>query len=76
MLYAGAVVSKSRLAMKIDKVAGRKEPLWKIRLKNKIKELRKEGIFPSNFLQPVNSSKNSILNCVIKLSLIELHMKL
>ena len=28
--------------MKIDKVAGRKEPMWKRRLKNKIKELRKD----------------------------------
>ena len=28
--------------MKIDKVAGRKEPMWKRRLQKKIKELRKE----------------------------------
>ena len=28
--------------MKIDKVAGRKEPMWKRRLQNKIKELRKD----------------------------------
>ena len=27
--------------MKIDKVAGRKEPMWKRRLQNKIKELKK-----------------------------------
>ena len=27
--------------MKIDKVAGRKETMWKRRLQNKIKELRK-----------------------------------
>ena len=29
--------------MKIDKVAGRKEPVWKRRLQNKIKELRKDS---------------------------------
>ena len=28
--------------MKIDKVAGRKEPMWKRRLQNSIKELRKD----------------------------------
>ena len=28
--------------MKIDKIAGRKEPIWKRRLQNKIKELRKD----------------------------------
>ena len=28
--------------MKIDKIAGRKEPMWKRRLRNKIKELRKD----------------------------------
>ena len=33
------------------------------------------GIFPSTFLQPVNGYKNSILNWVIKLSLIKLPMK-
>ena len=31
----------NRLGVKIDKVAGRKEPIWKRRLQNKIKELRK-----------------------------------
>ena len=30
--------------MKIDKVAGRNEPMWKTRLQNKIKELRKDLI--------------------------------
>ena len=40
--YAGAVVSTNRLGVKIDKVAGRKEPVWKRRLQNKIKELRKD----------------------------------
>ena len=32
----------NRLGVKIDKVAGRKEPMWKRRLRNKIKELRKD----------------------------------
>ena len=30
------------LGVKIDKVAGRMKPLWKRRLQNKIKELRKD----------------------------------
>ena len=42
MFYAGAVVVTNRLVVKIDKVAGRKEPMWKKRLKNKIKEFRKD----------------------------------
>ena len=42
MFYAGAVVVTNRLGVKIDKVAGRKEPMWKRRLQNKIKELRKD----------------------------------
>ena len=42
MLYAGAVVVTSRLGVTIDKVAARKEPVWKRRLQNKIKELRKD----------------------------------
>ena len=37
----GAAVVTNRLGVKIDKVAGRKEPMWK-RLQNKIKELRKD----------------------------------
>ena len=41
LFYAGAVVVTNRLGVKIDKVAGRKEPMWK-RLQNKIKELRKD----------------------------------
>ena len=40
--HAGAVVVKNRLGVKIDKVAGRKEPMWERRLQNKIKELRKD----------------------------------
>ena len=42
LFYAGAVVVTYRLGVKIDKVAGRKEPMWKRRLQNKIKELRKD----------------------------------
>ena len=42
MFYAGAVAITNRLGVKIDKVAGRKEPMWKRRLPNKIKELRKD----------------------------------
>ena len=41
LFYTGAVVT-NRLGVKIDKVAWRKEPMWKRRLKNKIKELRKD----------------------------------
>ena len=39
---AGAAIITNRLGVKIDKVAGRKEPMWKRRLQNKIKELRKD----------------------------------
>ena len=42
LFYAGAFVVTNRLGMKIDKVAGRKEPMWKRRLQNKIEELRKD----------------------------------
>ena len=42
LFYAGAFVVTNRLRVKIDKVAGRKEPMWKRRLQNKIKELRKD----------------------------------
>ena len=42
LFYAGAVVVTNRLGVKIDKVAWRKEPMWKRRLQNKIKELRKD----------------------------------
>ena len=42
LFYAGAVVVTNRLEVKIDKVAGRKESMWKRRLQNKIKELRKD----------------------------------
>ena len=42
MFHAGVVVVTSRLGVKIDKVAGRKKAMWKRRLQNKIKELRKD----------------------------------
>ena len=42
LFYAGAFVVTNRLGVKIDKVAGRKEPMWKRWLQNKIKELRKD----------------------------------
>ena len=42
MFYAGAVVVTNRLGLKIDMVAGRKEAMWKRRLQNNIKELRKD----------------------------------
>ena len=41
LFYAGAVFVTNRLGLKIDKVAWKKEPMWKRRLHNKIKELRK-----------------------------------
>ena len=42
LFYAGAFVVTNKLGVKIDEVAGRKEPVWKRRLQNKIKELRKD----------------------------------
>ena len=42
MFYAGAVVVMTRLGVKINKAVGRKEPMWKRRLQNKIKEFRKD----------------------------------
>ena len=42
LFYAGAFVVTNRLGVKIDKVAGRKEPVWKRRLQNKINETRKD----------------------------------
>ena len=41
LFYAGAIVVTNRLGVKIDKVVWRKEPMWRRRLQNKIKELRK-----------------------------------
>ena len=43
LFYAGAVVVTNRLGVKINKVAERKEPMWRRRLHNKIKELRKDS---------------------------------
>ena len=40
LFYAGAFVVTNRLGVRIDKVAGRKEPMWKRRLQNKIKSIR------------------------------------
>ena len=42
LFYEGAVVVTNRLGVKIDRVAGRKEPMWKRKLQNKIKELRND----------------------------------
>ena len=42
LFYAGACVVTNRLGVKIDKVAGSKEPMSKRRLQHKIKELRKD----------------------------------
>ena len=42
LFYVGAFVVTNRLGVKNDKVAGRKEPMWKRRLQKKIKELRKD----------------------------------
>ena len=42
LFYVGAVVLTNRLGVKIDKVDGRKEQMWKRRLENKIKKLRKD----------------------------------
>ena len=41
LFYAGAFVVTNKLGVKIDTVAGRKEPMWKRRFQNKTKELRK-----------------------------------
>ena len=41
LFYTGTVVVTNRLGVKI-KVAGRKKPMWKRKLQNKIKELRKD----------------------------------
>ena len=56
LFYAGAVVLTNRLGVKIDKVAGRKEPMWKRRLQNKVKELRKD------LSQPEASKDKAISN--------------
>ena len=42
LFYAGACVVTNTLGVKINKVARTKEPMWKRRLQNKLKELRKD----------------------------------
>ena len=42
LFCAGAVVVTNRLGVKTDKLTGRKEPMWKRRFQNRIKELRKD----------------------------------
>ena len=42
LFYAGAVVVTNRPGVEIDKVAARKEPMWKSRLRNQIKKPRKD----------------------------------
>ena len=42
LFYAGAVAITNRLGVEIDKVAGRKKPMWKRRLQTKIKEIRND----------------------------------
>ena len=55
LFYAGAVVATNRLEVKIDKVAWRKEPMWKRSLQNKIKKLRKD-------LSQLEASKDKDIN--------------
>ena len=43
LFYAGAFVVINRLGVKIDKIVWRKEPMWKRRFQNKIKELTKDS---------------------------------
>ena len=42
LFYAGALVVTNRLGVNIENVAWTKEPMWKRRLQNKTKELRKD----------------------------------
>ena len=57
LFYAGAVVVTNRLGVKINRAAERKEPIWRRRLQNKIKELRKD-------LSQLESSKDKEVNNV------------
>ena len=41
LFYAGAFVITNKLGMKIDKVAGRKEPMWKRRFQIRLKSLER-----------------------------------
>ena len=36
LFYAGAFVVTNKLGVKIDKVAGRKEPMWKTNVEEKV----------------------------------------
>ena len=42
LFYTGTVVVTNRLGIKINKAAERKEPMWRRRLQNRIRELRKD----------------------------------
>ena len=42
LFYAGAVAVTNRFGVKINNTAERKEPMWRRRLQNKIKKLRKD----------------------------------
>ena len=42
LFYAGAAVVTNRLGVKVNKEGERKKPMWRRRLQNKIKELRKD----------------------------------
>ena len=42
LFYVGDAVVTNRLVVKINKAAERKEPMWRRRLQNKVKELRKD----------------------------------
>ena len=42
LFYAGAIVVTNTLGVKINKAAERNKPVWRRRLQNKIKELRKD----------------------------------
>ena len=55
LFYAGAFEVTNRLGLKIDKVAERKEPMWKRRLQNKIKGLRKD-------LSQLEASENKVIS--------------
>ena len=51
LFYAGAIVVTNTLGVKINKAAERNKPVWRRRLQNKIKELRKD-------LRQLESSKD------------------
>ena len=67
LFYAGAVVVTNRLGVKIDKVAGRKKPMWKRRLQIKIKEFRKDVSGVS--LQIIRKMQSGYKTCGMKFML-------